>query len=95
MSLGRSNSGKNRLANLTLNGRRQPSSPNDVKDSSKHSNSLLGRPTTLDEAVSEETTTGGIGTTDAPPLKEDMSRSDHRVRSSSGISDFGDLGRDL
>jgi len=73
MSLGHSNSGKNRLANLTLNGRRQPSSPNDVRDSSKHSNYPPGRiTTTLDEAVLEETTTGGtIETTDAPPLKED------------------------
>jgi len=71
MSLGPLNNGKNRLANPISNGRQRPSSPNDVRGFSKHSNSLLGRPITQEEATMEGTTTGGIGTTDAPHPKED------------------------
>jgi len=69
---GPSKNGKNRPANPISNGRRQLSSPKDVRDSSKHSNSLPGKLTTQEEAVMEETTIGGTKMTDAPPLKEDI-----------------------
>ena len=71
-SPGLSKNGKNRPANPISNGRQQPSSPKNIKDSSKHSNLPLGRSTTQEEVVMGETTTGGTETTDTPPLKEDI-----------------------
>jgi len=70
-SPGLSKNGKNRPANPISNGRRQLSSPKDVRDSSKHSNLLLDKSTTLEEVVTGGTTIGGTNMTNAPPLKED------------------------
>ena len=57
-SPGLSKNGKNRPANPTSNGKWQPSSPKNAKDSSKHSNSPPGKSTTQEEVAMGGTTTG-------------------------------------